>query len=82
MQNRVIDTQKKNPAINPDETLKATSLLYLKDALINEQFEQCKDLIDKAKAFGAKKVEIAEVIAEYVQQKGSGQNEAVNIRRG
>ena len=59
--------ERKNQQINqkpriPEEILKATALLYLEDALRNERYEDCAELIQRAKEFGAKRFEVRKVI--------------------
>ncbi len=54
-------------------TLKATALLYFKEALFKERYEECASLIQQAKEFGTQQSEISAVIADYV--KGSAINE-------
>ena len=58
MRNNLIFNNTENKTIVPDETLKATTLLYLKEALRNEEFEECAQLIKTAKGFGAQQEEI------------------------
>jgi len=53
----------------PDELLKVTALLYFKEALVKQEFEDCPSLIATAKRYGATQPEIWNVIAEY---KGEG----------
>ena len=47
-----------------DEVLKATALIYFKEALFNERYEDCRKLIRLAKRFGARQEDVREVIAE------------------
>ncbi|MCR4336373.1 MAG: hypothetical protein NUV91_01005 [Candidatus Omnitrophica bacterium] len=63
-------------AVNSDEVLKVTTLLYLQEALLKEKYEGCKELIEIAKKFGAQQSEIKEVIAAYIRDKAGGQNGA------
>ena len=44
--------------------VKLTALLYLKQALQKEQYEMCSDLIVIAKEFGAKEVEIQNLLED------------------
>ena len=44
--------------------VKLTALLYLKQALQKEQYEMCSDLIAIAKEFGAKEVEIQNLLED------------------
>lgn len=67
---------------NQDKALKTTSLLYFKEALIKEQYEDCAELIHTAKRLGAEQDEISEVIAEYLRTlKGGQQNKIINEGR-
>jgi len=64
----------KEPA---DDTLKTTALLYLKEALEAERYEDCAELIASAKELGAQRSEIKQVINAYVRVLKTGrQNEA------
>ena len=79
MKNRLFSTVQADSSketIGADSLLKATSLLYLKDALQRERYEECTALIQSAKGFGATSREISEVIAKYVRKLGRGQSEA------
>ncbi len=38
--------------------VKLTALLYLKEALLNEQYENCREFIEIAKEFGAQDFEV------------------------
>ncbi len=50
-----------------DGVLKATSLIYFKETLVNEQYEDCADFIRTAQAFGAQQSEISRIIAEVIR---------------
>ena len=39
-------------ALGSDQILKVTALLYLKEALVNQEYETCQELIDTAKNLG------------------------------
>ena len=66
-----------NQATSSDTILKSTALLYLEEALFKEQFEDCDELIQTAKGFGAQLYEIKAVIFGYLNKgKGSLRNEA------
>ena len=54
-------------AILEDEVLKATALLYFKDALVEQEYETCAELATVAKEHGAGQSEINEVIAMYLR---------------
>jgi hypothetical protein len=53
-------------ASGADQILKVTALLYLKEALITQKYESCRELIDTAKNLGADQGDISAVIAEYL----------------
>lgn len=50
-----------------NQMVKATSLLYLKEALINEAYEECAQLIAVAKDNGADQKEISEAIDAHIK---------------
>ena len=49
-----------------DDALKLTTLLYLKDALEGERYENCAELIQTAKEFGAEQDDISQVIIGFI----------------
>ena len=70
--NTLLQTQ----ALGIDPILRLTALLYFKEALINQKYEACPELIDTAKNLGAEQGNISAVIAEYLtgnpgRQKGN-----------
>jgi len=73
MRNNLVYTNENNKPKAPDELLKTTSLLYFKEALRNQQFEQCPTLIKTAKRFGAQNADIRKVINEYTNRGNAGQ---------
>ena len=76
MKNMVYDNGQNGP-IARDEVLKTTALLYFKEALLNEQYEDCARLVRIAKGFGAQQGEISAVIAEHNRGEGADRvNEA------
>jgi hypothetical protein len=72
----------KNKPIARDEVLKATSLLYFKEALFNEEYEDCKELVRLAKRFGARKGDIREVIADSNRGVRFGRGNGANKGKG
>jgi len=64
-------------------TLKATALLYLKEALLKERYETCADLIQRAKRYGATQNEISLALLEHMRGLKTGsENEANKITGG
>lgn len=60
-----------------NEVLKETALLYFSEALFSQAYEECPQLVDLAKKFGANKSEIDEVVTDYIEgRKPRGQNGA------
>ena len=59
-----------------DAMLKVTALQYLKDALLKEEYESCRELLERARNFGAQEGEIAELLAAASQNKGGEPGEA------
>jgi len=46
------------------DPVKLTALLYLKEALLKERYEQCPGFIEVAQAFGAQEREIEELLED------------------
>jgi hypothetical protein len=44
--------------------VKTTALWYLKDALIREQYEKCKEIIAVAEEFGAQPYEVRDLLED------------------
>ena len=55
--------------IAADEVLKATALIYLREALEKEEYETCAEFIASAESFGAQRSEIKEVLKGYLADK-------------
>ena len=73
MRNNVVQEQE----LSADQTLKVTALLYLQEALLEQDYESCKELIDAAVNLGASSSDISAVIAESLKSKSSrGQKES------
>lgn len=74
MQNRIGKTNKKQTmkTIPRAKLLKVTALLYLKEALYKQKFEQCPELIQTAKRYGASTEEVQTVIARHVRRLQQG----------
>ena len=82
MRNNLVLPNENNQPKAPDELLKTTSLLYFKEALRNQQFEQCPTLIKTAKRFGAQSADIRKVIDEYTNRGKAGPHNGVNLKIG
>jgi hypothetical protein len=78
MKNNVLTDQEL--AFGPDQTLKLTALLYLKEALNAQQFENCRELIDTAKNLGVDSGEISAVIADYLNANNPGRQKGNRVR--
>ena len=50
--------------------VKLTALLYLKDALLDEQYEICPDLVAIAQEFGAAEFEIRDLLEDPRRRHG------------
>lgn len=50
--------------VGKSHPVKLTALLYLKQALFDEQYELCADLIDVAREFGAGEFEIQHLLED------------------
>ena len=82
MRNNLVLPNENNKPKAPDELLKTTSLLYFKEALRNQQFEQCPTLIKTAKRFGAQNADIRKVIDEYTNRGKLGRHSEANTAIG
>ena len=81
MKNNVIINNKKITE-KPCDLHKVITLLYLKDALCNEEYDGCLELIMKAREFGAHDEEISEVLAKFNHRaKGAKRNELRNRKK-
>lgn len=65
-----MNTEPKSVTIVPDKgvsqrhPVKVTALVYLKEALQNQRYEDCADFIQIAREFGAKPAEIAHLLED------------------
>lgn len=66
--------QNKQEPVGYDSVLKATSLIYLEEALNKEEYERCAELIKRAKDFGATGTEVRSILTGYIR--GVKRNEA------
>jgi len=73
MDYRIITAPEAQAPLTADGLLKATSLLYLRDALEGERYEECATLIQNAKGYGARQSEISGIIAKYLRKLDTGQ---------
>ncbi|MBZ0165765.1 MAG: hypothetical protein K8I00_03085 [Candidatus Omnitrophica bacterium] len=60
------------PTIPREKLLQETALLYLKEALYKQKYEQCPELINTAARYGATAQDIQKVIARYVRRLEQG----------
>ncbi len=67
-------------ALGSDQILKVTALLYLKEALIKQEYESCRELIDTAKNLGVDQGDISAVIAEYLNADNPGRQKTSRLR--
>ena len=68
MRNDLIFQKTTNEPTQKNEILKITSLIYFKEALEQQRYEECLELIQIAKQFGAIQEEINDVILEYTSE--------------
>ena len=59
-------------ALGSDQILKVTALLYLKEALIEQKYESCQELINTARELGAFSSDISAVITDYLNGNNPG----------
>ena len=79
--NLVLPNDNNQPTV-PDEILKTTALLYLREALDNQQFEQCPTFVQTAKRFGARPSEVRQVLVEYTNRNKAGRRNEAKERIG
>ena len=70
MKNNVLANQ--GQALGSDQILQVTALLYLKEALIVQEYESCQELIDTSKNLGVSSEDISAVITEYLSANNPG----------
>ena len=78
MENNVL--VKDEQALGTDQLLKLTALLYLNEALIAQEYETCRELIDTAKKVGVNQGDISAVIADYLNANNPGNRKANRLR--
>lgn len=76
MRHNLVFPGRESKPLAAEGLLKATSLLYLKDALQKERYEECAALIQVAKSYGADSGDIGRAIAEALRKFNSGQGGA------
>jgi hypothetical protein len=67
-------------ALGTDQILKVTALLYLKEALVAQKYETCRELIDTAKNAGVEQGDISAVIADYLNAGNLGRQKGNRLR--
>ena len=82
MKENAVFKNERNKLVARDEVLKATSLLYFKEALFNEEYEDCKELIRIAKRFGARHSDICRVIVQSNRGAKAGRGNEANKGKG
>ncbi len=59
--------------LTSNEVLKLSALLYLKEALEEQKYELCADLVQIAQQFGATQGDVTQVITAFLRgEKGEG----------
>ena len=67
-------------ALGSNQILKVTTLLYLKEALVTQEYESCQELIDTAKNLGVSPGDISAVIADYLNANNPGRQKGNRVR--
>ena len=67
-------------ALGTDQILKVTALLYLKEALVAQEYETCQELIDTAKNLGVDQSDISALIADYLNADNPGRQKGNRLR--
>lgn len=56
--------------VNQKHPVRLTALIYLKEALLAERYEECKELVDIAKEFGAKEMDLRILLEDARREAG------------
>ena len=67
-------------ALGSDQILKVTALLYLKEALVAQKYESCRELIDTAKNLGVDPGDISAVITDHLNAGDPARLKASRLR--
>ncbi len=70
METRILSALKERAPLT-DPLLKTTALFYLRDALEKERYEECADLLESARGYGASPREINSALAQAVRKLGA-----------
>lgn len=81
MKSKIALNKKRKSKGRYDNMLKATSLLYFKEALFKERYEDLRGLLKTAKRYGVEDVEVQKILGRHVKRlQAAQQNEAIGIR--
>ena len=64
--NSLVNQQSQHQQDGLKETLRLTSLLYLKEALRKEAYEQCAQILGEAKEIGVDPEEVRKLVQEHL----------------
>lgn len=78
MKNNLVIKGSESGQLNSNEVLKLTSLIYLKEALLAQQYEDCAGLIRDAKGFGAEQAEISALLVDVFRERKADVNNEAN----
>jgi hypothetical protein len=78
MENNVLVNEEQ--ALGTDQLLKLTALVYLKEALVAQEYETCQELIDTAKNVGVNEGDINAVITGYLNPGNPGRQKTNRLR--
>ena len=67
MNNRLVSQNHQPKPPGPGEGRKAAALYKLFEALINEEYERCPELIRQAKAYGATQLEVRVLLGGQIR---------------
>ena len=77
----MITYNNENGLYTGDQALRVTALLYLKEALVGERYEECAELVAAAKRFGATTRDVKVAIAKGVRNLRTGGKIDIPVRR-
>ncbi|HOY08975.1 MAG TPA: hypothetical protein PLB05_02740 [Candidatus Omnitrophota bacterium] len=82
MGNNTVVKNNETRTLNADNVLKVTALQYLKEALAQECYEECAELVRAAKQFGAHPDDIRVILSGHARRVMGAQEKLVVIKKG
>ena len=81
MGNKTVVKNNETRTLNSDAVLQVTALQYLKEALGQERYEECAELVRAAKMFGAQPGQIRAVLTGNARGAQGGRSKLVVLKK-